>query len=300
MEYFLKIKSEFNTLVQADNKMTYKLNKDSFISFKLEMEENESCFINIEPLTKTNDLVFPYKIYVRNCRQNLEINSSNIELFNYKNHFLITLKKFEGVKDLSILYNQDKVLIYNTFYTNVILQNTSFSLKEKFTKVENKTLGSKNIYLLENEDKRYVLVTENNKIIFKDYYNEIKLDKNIQILSYVNDIAKHAFLTTIDNENKSKLVYVNNSPRFTKNEKLIPLAFIQSLKIKNLKLCKYYLNEDLKRVSTIENLTLFFGDFNKVEPILNENCLVLFYNDKSYKIFKFDINNSKIKKIELK
>ena len=198
-----------------------------------------------------------------------------------------------------VLLNDINFSVYNTYCTNIILQNKNIKLKELYNIATYKKVNNNTIILLENELKKMVIVLHNNELIFKDYYSDIKISQKIEILSKINDISKHAIITTIENKNiTKKIVYLNNSPKLIFNDKLIPLTFIQAVKIENFKLCCYYLNNDLKQVCSLENLKFYFGDFVKVEPIISENSLVLFYKDKSYKIFNFLINDHKICKIE--
>lgn len=300
MEYFLKIKTTFDTLLKID-KLSYTLNKNGFLTFKINIKENESFIITSEPLIQTKSLIFPYKIYIKNINNQLEINSNNIDCYNYLNNYIIYLKKFEAIKDMNILASSQNYLVFNTYCTNLSTTNNCFNLNELFTNITIKKVNNNSCILLNNDTKKYIIVLHNNEIIYKDYYDEIKLDKCVEIFSKINDIAKHAIITKIENNNVSnKVVYVNNAPNVIENDMLIPLAFLQALKIDNLKLCKFYLNNNLKDVCTLDNLHSYFGNFKKIEPILDERSLVLFYEDKSYKIINFEIENQKIKKIEVK
>lgn len=300
MEYFLKIKTSFDTLLQID-KFNYTLNENNFVTLKINIKENESFTITSEPLNQTNSLIFPYKIYIQNINNKLEIKSGNIDYYNYLNNYIIYLKKFEAIKDMNILASSQNYSVFNTYCTNVATINNCYNLNELFNSINIKKVNNNNCILLRNKTKTYIIVLHNNDIIFKDYYDEIKTDKNIEIFSKINDIAKHAIVTKIENNNISKkFVYANNSPNVIKNDKLIPLAFIQALNIDNLKLCKFYLSNNIKEVCNLENLHSYFGNFKKIEPILEENSLVLFYEDKSFKIINFELENHKIKKIEIK
>lgn len=298
MEFFLKIKSSFNAVLKYEtNKIN--LSEDNFITLKLNLLENEILLLNIEPLIENSELLFPYQIEIKNKNNKLNINSKNVEVYNYRTVYLLNLNKFEAVKDMFVLLNDINFSVYNTYCTNIILQNKNIKLKELYNIATYKKVNNNTIILLENELKKMVIVLHNNELIFKDYYSDIKISQKIEILSKINDISKHAIITTIENKNiTKKIVYLNNSPKLIFNDKLIPLTFIQAVKIENFKLCCYYLNNDLKQVCSLENLKFYFGDFVKVEPIISENSLVLFYKDKSYKIFNFLINDHKICKIE--
>lgn len=298
MKFILKIKSNFNSIIQFNEKTNIEITENNFITVSIDLSENQTSCINVEP-NLNSGLVFPYKIYLKNINNKLEIISENVNVFTYRNIYLITLNKFEAIKDMSVLLNDSKFSVYNTYCTNITIKNGTLKLNELYEKISTKKINNNIIIMLENNNKKYVVILFNDELIFKDFYNEIKLTSKIEIFSKLNDITKHAIITSIENQNiTKKIVYYNNTPKLIKNDKIIPLAFIQALKIENIKLCKHYLSSDLKSVSNLDNLKFYFGDFIKVEPIVNENALVLFYEDKSHKIFKFSILEHKINKIE--
>ena len=81
-----------------------------------------------------------------------------------------------------------------------------------------------------------------------------------------------------------------------KNNKIIPFAFLQALKLDNFKLCSFYLSENLKEIASPEILKSFFKDFKKVEFL--DDIYLLFYEDNTSLAFNFKVENSKIVKIE--
>ncbi|MBE5745747.1 MAG: hypothetical protein E7359_00455 [Clostridiales bacterium] len=299
MEFYLKIKTDFDCNISF-NKFSKNLSKDKFINLKLNLNNNEKLTFNVEEENQSNHILLPYKFTLENIFNKLSSNSTNIDIFYYKNNYIIYLKKFEVIKDLNILYSDNEISIFNTFHTTITIKNTNLNLNDLYKIVEVKKINTNKIILLENEEKKYVVIFNNDNLIFQDNYNLINISKKIEIFSKINDITKHAIITNIENEViTKKIVYVNNKPKIINNSKIIPLVFLECLKIKNQKLCNYYLSDNLKEFASIDNLKLFFGDFIKLEPLGKSNSVVLFYKDKSYKIFTFSVENNKIQKIDL-
>ena len=334
MEYFIKLKSDCDCLIVIDGFVKKMLKKNSFLQFYAKLENGENFIINVEPLEKTNDLRFPYKIFVENNNNTLTFSSNNIDVMHYENKYIIKLKSLVIGKNFQVLSSTNSYSVFNTFVTNITTKNTTYSLPELFNLLETKKIGANTVLCFEKvnksgkkenffdlsknfisnssleqnilnasnniiEEEKFVVVFYSDEIIFKDYFVNINLDSKIEILSALNDIAKHAIFTKIENKIVTqKTVYLKNEPKLTKSTNIIPLAFLQALKINNIKLCKYYLNENLKEMASLEVLKNYFGDYKKTE--FDNNRYILFYNDMSYKIFEYEIENGKISKIDLK
>ena len=59
----------------------------------------------------------------------------------------------------------------------------------------------------------------------------------IEILTNISDLAKHSIITSIyGKEITKKTVYQFNHPKLTTSKKLIPIAFLQALKVENINL----------------------------------------------------------------
>jgi len=198
---------------------------------------------------------------------------------------------------MKVILSSQSFSVFNTFCTNVTLQNNTISLPKLFKTCESQKFGANTILTFDNS---YALIfTNNNEILFNDYISQIStINSSIEILTNLNDIAKHSIITTIHNKDVSrKTVYMFDHPKLVTSKKLIPLAFLQALKIDNINLAKHYLTQHLKDIASLESLKSFFGDFSHLE--LDNNNVVLFYGDKTYKIFSFEFSYDKISKINV-
>jgi len=300
MEFILKLKTKFNMIYNINN-LKRKIDKDCFQTLKLNICNNESFIINVEPIVLKNKLLFPYNVYVSCNNGKLDFESANIEVLNYKNTYVITFLCVEAVKDMKVMLSENNFSVFNTYCTNITSTGGTIKLPNLYEKVNLEKFNNYNILTFDEESKFAVIIL-NGEIIFSDYYSKIKKDsKNINILTDLNDIAKHCKLTTIEGSNKTeKFVYKYSEPKLTRCNKIIPLALLQALKVKNEKLCKHYLNGNLKDIASIESLNSFFGDFKKTE--LDGDNIVLFYKDGEnyyHKTFNFKLQDNKIYHIDV-
>lgn len=297
MEYILKIKTKFDCVISLNNLAKRKLEKDRFQTFKLNLQNNENLTIFVEPTEKTENLILPYNIYIKNLNTALNIESNSVGVLSYNNIYLLTLEKLEVVKNMKVIASNQNYSVFNTFCTNVTIQNATISFKELFENVDSSRVGNNTILTFDNV---YALIFNNkNRVLFNDYYAEINTKNGcIEILSHLNDIAKHSIITSICGDNVTKkTVYQFNHPYFATSKKLIPVAFLQALKTNNENLAKHYLTQHLKDIATLDSLKSFFGDFVSID-LFGDN-FVLFYADKSHKIFSFDFSFDKISKINV-
>lgn len=306
MDYILKIRAKFNCNIII-NSITYNLENSDEIAFNLSLNENEKMIIDIFPTNTNKNLEsLNYDIEILRNKNELKVISNNVKIFKLKNEYLIELYEDIIIKDINILYSSNSTFIYNTIKTHFLNKSLNIELPDYFTTFENKKIANLSAFEFKNEEKKFLILYTNSKILFEDYYNEMKTEKNtIKILSNINDIAKHGKLTLIDTTNFNKteeFVYTKNEPKLVKNDKLIPLAFLQALKVKNIKLMKYYLNDSLKDVGNLQNYLDYFGDFKKCTfDFTNGVKANLFYENDSNilhgKTFDFNIINNKIDKI---
>ena len=66
MEYILKIKTKFDCMISLNNFNRRKLCENSFQTFKLTLNENENLTLFVEPITKSENLILPYNVYIKN------------------------------------------------------------------------------------------------------------------------------------------------------------------------------------------------------------------------------------------
>lgn len=158
----------------------------------------------------------------------------------------------------------------------------------------------------------YVLIASYNDgkydIIKEGLFNKLEVEeKEITLLKKAKDIAGSAMVTEIEidndkiNEKENYTVYLNEKPKEVSVLELIPIAFLQAVKLNNIELAKSYLSEELKAKLSLQHLKSYFGDFKEVSTeiygVNKNNCVALIYEDGESlkaKIFKVSIVNNKI------
>lgn len=307
MEYIVTFKAK-NACEIKTNNLRKSLNIDDEIKLALSVNNDEETIIYISPTERNeNQENLSYEILIRNNNGQLKFISNNVKVYQIKNEYLVEIFNDVIIKDINILYSSNSTFSYNTIKTHLLFKNINIELPDCFDEIKSKNYGSITGFEFSKSTEKYLILLNNTKVLFSDYYNELKTEKNnLKILSNIHDIAKHGRLFTIDTSTqtiKEEIVYTQNKPKLVNNIKLIPLAFLQALKVKNFKLMKYYLSENLKEVGTLQNYIDFFQDYKKSTFTFSNNLVKanLFYqNSKNSfygKTFIFELSGNKIDKI---
>ncbi len=128
-----------------------------------------------------------------------------------------------------------------------------------------------------------------------------KIDDQIVLTKKENDFASSEFLKTYTvssgklKEDRSKIK--NNSNNFKNiNPSLVPIAFLESVKLKNIEMCENLLCEELSKTSP-EHFEKFFGRILSIVPLENFDVGVIGVN--SVKIYRFKVESGKICEIDV-
>ncbi len=295
MEFTIKLKSQFNAMISFNEIKKKKIDENSFITLNLKILDGEILTIFVEPIGQDSEIILPYNIYIQCLNGKLKINSHSITELNYAKIYILTLKKFKVVSNMSVIKTGSSYSVFNTLSTCVTIFDKTIPLKKTFSSATE--LSSPFHTVLSFDDEYLLVFNNNNEVLFNDFYNKLNISSSsISVLTNLHDIAKHAILCTITkNEVCRKTVYEFSHPKLTPSPHLVPLAFLQALKVDNFNLCKHYLSQHLKDIATKESLKSFFGDFKSFD--LDKKNIVLFYADNSHKVFSFELSFNKITKI---
>lgn len=242
--------------------------------------------------------------------------NSNIRIVKlYKNYYkiqfnlplCITYKP--SVLKKNILLNNCNLSFFDSTMQYVLISNNNGNYKITINYViENAEFKIFNKYyalLGKVENKDYLLIFNNlGNVIFEDCTDVIELTQNtISTLNKMQDIAMHGFVSVYKFEENSitlkeqYTVFLKEKPIYTKNKFCISIAFLEAININNIKLARYYLNDELNASLTDQQLTNFFGDYLEFEPnfLTNANNSIFFvYSNNVTKLYNFIIKQDKI------
>ena len=293
--------------------------KEQIINYSHESIDVESLDIGIKcyPLKDTYNgkQVIPSYVFLSN--ENI-VNTDKYYVVKYPNNhtdivilpFCIDNTKIIDRNTIDIVGSSQKIeLVTSTTSTIIISSQNKKSHYELFQKCNIlESIYSQdiiNIILEEQETKvvSYLQIADSNVKLYKDVTLE-KTDNYLTILCPLNDMAKQAIFVQLTKKPKvsfeQKLVYIDNNPKLITDPKLIPYAFLEALKVKNLKLARNYLDNKINSHLNDSSLLSFFGEYIEITFDKYNDKLCLIYKEENTfnaKCFDFDITGNKISNI---
>lgn len=317
MEQILHIKSTFDCLLKYSTTEKV-LTKNKIFSFLLK----DTTALSFYPIS---DGGLPFSCLIsENDKGDLQTDRLNISLTKFpNNNYLMEVSPFEiqfssfGLKTKGVNFGGTAHTISWLANSNlsVRIENSStyldFGFKCKVKELSTKSKGNDLVMSFKTHDEKFVVahisykngeytLEELNKVdILEENKNEITTYQNL------HDFAGHGEIITFSFENdfeKTKtLAYDNDKPKFAKIKEFVPYAFFEAVKIKNFKLARIYLSQELSRKLTDGHIRKFFGDFVKVHQTLSQNYnaeeIALIYEnnfEKTAKVFNIKLNENNL------
>ena len=306
--------TNFDCVLCCNNQNYTMIKNTSHIT--LEAENGEELFLLLYPnadkhyisyaaeLKMENHKVItkcPYVEMVEDSEGNFELEFKPQELF----HFAIQkiYKSTLGGYDLKIIEAPKNLVCFDDG-SEVFLQEFEGNINSyKFV-----LLSSNPAILINQKQQQKLFILKHNKV--EEFTGQIELreDDTFSVISEQHDYAKHAIKTEYKFENgelvtiSSDLFYDGNGPQIAVNPNIIPLAFFEAVKAKNISLAKEYLSPRLKKGVSLEMLEEYFGSFEKVKPYnfqVEKGHFVSVTQKNKSKIFRIKMNDGKIDEIEL-
>ncbi len=219
-------------------------------------------------------------------------NESDTHLFYEESVGALSLIIMNGTKGNIYLYENNKIKLHKV--VDVITHTETEHISGKL--VIKCAFGDNGFYVL-------VVDTSNSEVIFENYCDSFETsDDTLKVLIKQYDIAKHAKVFEINlntNNISDYAVYLQQSPTYTHCPHLVPLAFLQAIKVKNFALAKEYLSHDFANISD-QHLLEYFGNFDKIrfnKHLSNQNKVCYLVKDGNYKCYEFVISDGKISEI---
>lgn len=245
----------------------------------------ENKFIKVIPFTDNHyDINMTPFYYHQNEQSKILLNSSI-------GKFLISITCDNSTK-ITIFDNSSIVFSLNT----TLLSSARAEIQKDILIVEG-IIDKNNYYLL-------IIDTKSFEILHNDTSNSIsKTTNNITSYKKLNNLSGHAQVFTFDYNNQKEIYYVyeNNSPKKIMYPDLIPLAFMEAIKINDDNLAKSYLHNSHAN-TPIQKFRDYFNTFDASylnRHYQNENKYnYTIESNNIYKNYNFLMEDNKIKDIE--
>ena len=292
-----ELRSEYDCLVKNSNTESF-LDSNSSLSF----DEPEKLLIY--PIN-SNKYSYPFSLLLDEEEKNPFFKS-----FVYKNKKYIYLTTLPTIKNEII----EELNIDNKIY-KISISEDYLCFSTNGSKKTIKLLNKFDSYLLHHENK-YIILHLIGKVedmwLYNFEKNQLhhlsgkkieKIENQILISKEVHDIANHELYETYEIgesdliKRSSKIKYFENSPQIMRNERVIPIAFLEAIQIEDFELAREYLSPELKENSSIEHFKKYFGNILNIIPL--EDFVFAVITPEKTNILKFNIKDSYISDISL-
>jgi len=247
--------------------------------------------INNKPICKSDYVkIIPF------CENHFEIKFEPISANNVRTFEIVYHKNHNN---LNILINNSNVSEIQIFDGEKLKYKTTCKIikqADSFIKDNNLILKA---YIEKNNYYILILDLTNYTVIIEKYCNSIEESENdLKFMIIANDLTKHALVYTYNFNNKTTenfTIYLHNQPISTHIKTLIPLQFLECIKVGNLNFANMLVSEKIRNENT-SYLKDFFGDIDNI--YFNGYCKdIINYtieNKGSFKNFTFELDNNKI------
>ena len=288
------LRSEYDCLVKTENEESL-LDSNSQIIFDYPVR------ILVYPLYQSK-FSYPFVIDL----------SSNQDGKNYK---------FIQYEDNKLFYLHSPYSIKNEIIEEVALNGKKYEISLSQEEISFKNSTIKKSFPVLSEFKTYALQVKEPFILLilngkedemftynvkSDTISNIKgkkielVDNEIFVTKNANDIAAHQIYETY--EIKDNIEKINSRFKIEIQTKplkgnIVPLVFIESIKIEDYDLAFSYLSEQLQQSTTVEHLKKYFGKI--INYIMLEQNILAITNTKETRVFTFDVKDDKISEIDI-
>lgn len=248
-----------------------------------------------------------------------DFNSNNAfaKIYNFnKDNFLLRLHKKHCVNTMitldkiSTLFNDYEV--YQGELLNIICgEKVIITRNIVCNKASVSSYNNLVFFELFSGDKNHLIVlnTQNEIVLEDDVFSVEQIAQGFLTLTKFANMQKQGIVKKYQFSNEKLTlteqyaVYLKNTPKKLYNPLLSKLAFFESVKAKNLSLCKQYLSQELANKISQNHLLKYFGDFDEIYDLshfYNQNTITVLDNKSGVaKTFLIDMQNQKISNILL-
>lgn len=143
--------------------------------------------------------------------------------------------------------------------------------------------------------RNFVVILQNGKVQFADYYDEINIEKEDRyFMCRKNDILNHGEVASLkDGKFEKYLVYLDDYELKMKNE-FVFVVFLDCFLCGNLKYCNKLLCDEIKQTDE-KAIKKFFNEFDMFVPY--KDVAFTFKKNTLSGVYKFNVKNNKIENI---
>lgn len=192
--------------------------------------------------------------------------------------------KYLNFEIFVMLFNKLTITINGESVLDLYIEDLTYSTYEEYNKF---------LIIYFSGKRNYVVVIQNDKLVYSNYYDECNLnDKEKIFMCKCNDILNHGKVFKLyDGNFEEYLVYLDNYD-LNLNSRFIGYVFLDCLIAKNYKYCNNLLSKDIKQ-NNAEQIKDFFPEFDYyIEDEINE--FILINKNTLAGIYKFEIDNLSI------
>ena len=324
MNYFLHIKPQFDCLMRCCGS-EWELSKDKIKNFLLKTDE-ENIILLFYPVKddrcENNYLPFSVKYNIKSRTSSSLYAKTTLYpddnvLLDIK-PFYIKLPKYLNIKSKTIAFALVAHTIYYCAYSTFALhiennkkEHFDIDFDAQIQDIEFRPCGNELFAYAKTLDGKHL-------VCLLSYAGSYKLEKieivdllekeQDKILTYkdLKDDAGHGERIEYSFDEvlstKTELVYNQEKPKVENNANNIPMAFLQAIKVRDLKLARSYLASTISQQLDDRHVVAYFNDFVEIGDNLsnaaNEVPLIYDENGKRIaKIYHFDMLDNKISNI---
>lgn len=248
--------------------------------------DKQNMIIKYYPLDKYIDgkITLPYVKNIdltslKNCKEYDVIIYPNNHIEIILKPFLLTPSSAYSKTSHKLENSKKKLEIYNSHISTLSLQNEDnyvfFDYKSPVKFVKGIEIDNVCHIILKNDNYIYIQIYTNQISIFDDIKTSTFDQNKFSAIIPNFDMAKSGKAIEINFSKpytfSQKDIYINSKPTITTNDKLIPYAFLESVRSKNYKLARHYVSNPLQK-KLADNV--FDGYFGKIHSICHD-----IYND---------------------
>lgn len=253
---------------------------DNLNDFEFDMICNTNrVFLDYNPISENNEYL-PYTAMIE-CSSGVSTQNKNVKIIPFANNhtdILFEPYKYYSCNGSTLIFSKNigKFYVSITNDNNSIINifgSASLLLNKSINQITSANVDlKKDILIIEgivSNDEYYILLFDTAKaeIIFEDIVHSISNKNNeIEILKNLKDISHHSLVCKVDFDSKTSqkyYVYENNICTYSTSEELIPMDFLQCLKIGDESKAKTILHNNLVNTD-FTYFKNYFGDFDSI------------------------------------
>ena len=293
-----KIRTEYDCLVKHKDGETF-LDLNSEISFDSPQK------ILVYPLRRTSKVSYPFSIDLDDSSENRFFRRFSFEQTQYIYINALPFFKNEVIEKITVgqdlcnvRINEEQICFETENYRKSLLLENLYSSYNIYSEK-----GLVFLHLIGNEELLLIFSIKNHSLKIVSGTKIEKIENQILCSKEVNDFANrqvYEYYEISEDEVRQKNIKIKynlQEPNLTANPNIIPMAFLEAIKIEDYEIAKKYLCDELRNNTTDVHLKKYFGNFSSFLNLKNSTLAII--NSEKILICQFVINESKIQEINL-